>query len=157
MFVKRKDNTIDKPTNLWGAELKNVILDSDPILYRDLLDEQYLDKFAKKYPKMYAFWLLTSNCGRWTFLVFVWALVIALKFGFIYSQSRFIYFGDITLYEWWHPYYLSFVTMSTLGMASVEPVTTAAAIWHTMENIIGYALLGYAIAVFGSKFARRSA
>ena len=47
--------------------------------------------------------------------------------------------------------------MTTLGMASVEPVTTGAAFWHTIENILGYGFLGYAIAVLGSKFTRRSA
>jgi len=157
LFFKSNPQLNNNPTDITGAELKKVKLESDPVLYRELLDEQWLDRFAEKHKILYPFWLLTSNCGRWTFLIFVWAFVIAIIFGFIFSHSRFIYFGNVISHEWWHPFYLSFVTMTILGMASVEPVTTAAAVLHTIENIVGYALLGYAIAVFGSKFTRRSA
>ncbi|MFC1541576.1 pentapeptide repeat-containing protein [Candidatus Latescibacterota bacterium] len=147
----------DRPTILTGAELKNVKLDEDPILYRKLLDEQYLDAFAKNHKVLYPFWLLTSNCGRSTSLVFFWALFITILFGFIYSLNDYIYFGELTGHVWWYPYYFSFVTITTLGMSSVEPVSFWGAFWHTIENIFGYGLLGYAIAVLGSKFTRRSA
>ena len=55
------------------------------------------------------------------------------------------------------PYYLSFVTMTTLGVASVDIANPAAFWWHTAQNIIGFLLLGYLVAVIGSKFTRRSA
>jgi|GEM_PF-6290333 uncharacterized protein YjbI with pentapeptide repeats len=157
LFSKSKNLKADTPTVLTGAELQKVKLDLDPILFRKLLDEQYLDKFAENHKWLYPFWLLSSNCGRWTSLVFGWAFVLALLFGIIYSQCNFIYFSELTYHDWWHPYYFSFVTMTTLGMSSVEPVSGWAAFWHTVENVIGFWLLGYAIAVLGSKFTRRSA
>jgi len=52
---------------------------------------------------------------------------------------------------------MSFVTMTTLGLASAEPVNDAAFWWHTAQNIFGYIWLGYLIAVLGSKLTRRSA
>ena len=121
-----------KATSLNNAQLKNVKLDGDPILYRNLLDEQYLDSFADKYPKMYAFWLLTSNCGRSLSLLLLETLLIAIIFGFIYQQFDFVYNFKEEL-QWWHSYYFSFVTMTTLGMASVEPNSIAAAICHTLK------------------------
>jgi len=59
--------------------------------------------------------------------------------------------------SWWRPYYLSFVTMTTLGVASIEPGNGWAAFAHTVQNVIGYGWLGYLIAVLGAKFTRRSA
>ena len=166
-----------KPTNLYGAELKNVKLDSDPVLYRELLDEQYLDKFAEKHKIIYPLWLFTSNCGRWTFLVFIWTFILGIMFGFVfYNFSYPSFFPDWAWLEtlldkidpvfryngdpqklWWQPFYLSFVTMTTLGLASAEPINDAGFWWHTLQNITGYVLLGYLIAVLGSKFTRRSA
>ncbi len=143
-----------EPTKFLGAELKNIRLDSDPILYRDLLDEQYLDKFEEKHPLIYAFWLFSSNCGRSVTLLAVWSLVIALLFGNIYSHLDFNY---QTAVEWWRPYYLSFVTMTTLGVSSIEPGNFQAALAHTIQNVIGYGWLGYLISVLGAKFTRRSA
>ena len=56
-----KEVSVLEPTKLKGAYFKNAKLDSDPILYRNILDEQYLDKIAKKRKFFYSFWLLTSN------------------------------------------------------------------------------------------------
>ena len=149
---------LSSTTILDGAELKNVKLDSDPVMYRELLDEQYLDRFAEKHPYLYPFWLLTSNCGRSISLVFLWSLLVIVLFGFIYSPL-YLKYSSLTVDKicWWHPFYFSFVTMTTLGMASVEPGNFWAAFWHTLQNLFGYVWLGYLIAVLGSKLTRRSA
>ena len=55
------------------------------------------------------------------------------------------------------PIYLSFVTMTTLGVATVEPMNSFGYIWHIFQNLVGYVLLGYLVAVLGSKLTRRSA
>ncbi|MCE5249977.1 pentapeptide repeat-containing protein [bacterium] len=158
ILKKADDKPPDRLTLFDGAELKNVKLDSDPILYRDLLDEQYLDQFELKHKVMYPFWLVTSNCGRSASLVFLWSLVIIVFFGFIFSKTDFLYITySVGEPPCWYPYYFSAVTMTTLGLASVEPNTFGAALWHTFENIIGYMWLGYLIAVLGAKFTRRSA
>ena len=165
------DNAL-KPTNLTGAEIKNVRLDSDPVLYRDLLDEQYLDRFAGKHKIMYPFWLCTSNCGRSIALVLLWSLLFSVVFGLIYADfvcpswfpfrnffdsidPRFTYQGQPQT-RVWQPFYLSFVTMTTLGLASSEPSNWFGYFWHTAQNFFGYIWLGYLIAVLGSKLTRRS-
>ena len=149
---------IEKPIDLTGAEIKNVKLDSDPVMYRELLDEQYLDRFAVKHPYIYAFWLLTSNCGRWIWLVLAWSVVIGLLFGFVYSHVPVSYTSvTVDQIRWWHPYYFSFVTMTTLGVATIEPMGGLASLVHTVQNVFGYIWLGYLIAVLGSKLTRRSA
>lgn len=162
-------------TKLRGAEITKMNLEGDPILYRDLLDEQYLDEFAEKHKFLYPFWLLTSNCGRWTSLVFGWAMIVGVLFAFVFSDFSsptwlptclrdlldlfdpyFTYNGKPQT-MWWQPFYLSFVTMTTLGLASAEPANTAAFLWHLAQNLIGYVLFGYLISVLGSKLTRRSA
>lgn len=152
LLLKKKDFPF--LTVLTGADIKNCKLDTDPVLYRELLDEQFLDKFAEKHKILYPFWLLTSNCGRSLSLVLLWSFFIAIIFGFIFIPLDFKHSGTTQL---WHPFYFSFVTMTTLGLASVEPVSFWAALWHIFESVIGYLLLGYAISVLGSKLTRRSA
>ena len=163
-----------EPTNLAGAEIKQVRLDSDPVLYRDLLDEQYLDRFAGKHSIMYPFWLWSSNCGRSIKLILFWTFILSVAFGFVYADfvslscfpniltnsldfidPRFSYQGEPQT-RLWQPFYLSFVTMTTLGLASAEPSNSAGYWWHTFQNFSGYIWLGYLIAVVGSKFTRRS-
>ena len=149
-----KNEIFLKPTNFNGADVRNVKLDSDPVLYKELLDEQYLDKFSKKHKILYSFWLLRSNCGRSLSLVLIWSFILAVIFGFVFIPLDFQHSGTT---QWWHSFYLSFVTITTLGLSSVEPISFWAAFWHTVENIIGYLWLGYAISVLGSKLTRRSA
>ncbi len=186
-FVRRLfSKATDKPdlknaTKLVSTQLKNVKLDGDPILYRKLLDEQYLDSFAKEHMKVYPFWLLTSDCGRLVFSLFVWILFIGILFGVVFSdyssqwlngfpqlfkdpiQNTLNYFDPKFTYNgqpqsmWWQPFYLSFATMTTLGLASAEPSNDVGFWWHTFQNLFGYVLLGYLIAVLGSKLTRRSA
>lgn len=172
IFKKTDTKSPECPTLLEGAELKNVKLDSDPVLYRELLDEQYLDRFSKRYHKTYIFWLLTSDCGRNIPMLFGWSIFIGILFGLVFADfsspelfpgflrdfldiidPKFLY----NSFAWWKPFYLSFVTMTTLGVASVEPANDAAFWWHTAQNLFGYVWLGYLIAVLGSKLTRRSA
>ena len=162
------------PTVLTGSSLKGVMLDYDPVLYRELLDEQYLDRFAEKHKILYPFWLLSSNCGRTVSLLFVWTLVIGLLIGLVFADfnspgwlpnfmrnildivdPEFCY-NSMPQTTLWQPLYLSFVTMTTLGVATAEPVNHAAYWWHTGQNLLGYVMLGYLIAVLGSKLTRRS-
>ena len=70
-FIKTHIISHKRPTLFAGCELKNVKLDSDPVLYRELLDEQYLDRFAERHKILYPFWIITSNCGRSVSLVFL--------------------------------------------------------------------------------------
>lgn len=163
-----------RPTLLEGAELKNVRLDSDPVMYRELLDEQYLDRMAEKHPKFYKFWLLTSNCGRSVWLLIAWSLFLALCFGLIYADlsspswfpgwlQRFLaridpkFEGFDLKARFWDPIYMSFVTMTTLGWSGVKPDNQAGYWWHTAQNLFGYIWLGYLVSVLGSKLTRRSA
>jgi len=164
------------PTLVEGAEIKNVRLNSDPIMYRDLLDEQYLDRYAEKHKIIYTFWLLISNCGRSPRPIAIIALLTGFFFGAIYAgypyphwlpeclwlkelliswKPEFIYNNEIAAY-WWRPYYTSFTTLTTLGWASAEPANTPAFVFHTVENLVSYVLLGCIIAVLGDLLTRRS-
>lgn len=160
-------------TNLYGAEIKNCLMSGSPVTYRTLLDEQYLDDFAVRHKYLYSFWLVTSNCGRSFLLVFLWSLLIALSFGLVYATFQAPYWlpsclqaalafidpqfeGLIGTSPWWKSFYMSFVTMTTLGWSSVEPANTAGFWWHTAQNLFGYIWLGYLIAVLGDKLTRRS-
>ncbi len=168
-----KDISRFRPTILKGADLTGIKLGTSPTLRRKLLDEVYLEEFAEHHPVFYHLWLWTSNCGRSPVLVGLWAGLIGIFFGFAFAhypypsflpdwawlqnifvvnQPMFDFIGD----EWWRPYYHSITTLTTLGWGSVEPKTTAGFWWHTAENIMGYLMLGYLIAVIGDLLTRRS-
>lgn len=169
-----KDISRFRPTLLAGADLSGIKLGSSPTMRRKLLDEVYLEDFAGHHRIFYPLWLWTSNCGRSPVLVGLWAGLIGVFFGFAFAhypwpsflpdwawlqgffvvnQPMFDFIGD----EWWRPYYHSITTLTTLGWGSVEPKTTAGFWWHTAENIMGYLMLGYLIAVIGDLLTRRSA
>ena len=168
----RLDPEKHRATELMGADIRNAKLYSDPVLFRQLLDEQYLDVFAEKRPFWYVVWLWTSSCGRSPLTVGFWSLVIGLFFGAVFGYYPFPDYAwlkwlkgvlviDSPMFnfsdsEWWRPYYHSFTTLTTLGGAGAEPLTATGFWWHTLENVIGYVMLGYLIAVMGDLLTRRS-
>jgi len=173
-----KDYSKRRPTIIKGADFRNVNLTADPLLYRELLDEQWLDRFAADSWRkpLYWFWLWTSNCGRSFGLVFLVAVLAGFVFGAVFADyhsprwfpgwlqnllaaidPRFRYQDIPPGLDGWWPYYMSFVTMTSLGWASAQPVNKTGMVWHTILNLIGYALLGYFVSVLGAKLARRSA
>ena len=162
-----------RPTIFKGADLTGIKLGSSPTMHRKLLDEVYLEDFAEHHKYLYYFWLWTSNCGRSPALVFLWSIILGCMFGFAFAhypypsflpdwawlqsvlvidKPMFIFDGP----EWWRPFYHSFTTLTTLGWASANPNSTAGFWWHTAENILGYVMLGYLIAVIGDLLTRRS-
>ncbi len=167
-----KDISRFRPTLLAGADLSGIKLGSSPTMRRKLLDEVYLEDFAKNHSFFYPLWLWTSNCGRSPVLVGGWALLIGVIFGAIFAyypyigpdwaclkdllvidKPMFVFRGD----DWWRPYYHSFTTLTTLGWGSAEPNSTTGFWWHTFENIGSYVMLGYLVAVTGDLLTRRSA
>jgi len=52
-------------------------------------------------------------------------------------------------------FYYSVVTFTTLGFGDIIPQNSTAAIWVTIEVILGYIMLGGLITIFASKLSRR--
>jgi uncharacterized protein YjbI with pentapeptide repeats len=158
-----------KPTLVHGSKLRNAKMDAYPVLFRTLLDEQYLEDFASKHKYWYFLWLISSNCGRSVSLLFAWSFLFTICFGLIYapifSPSWFpIWLQNILssidpkfdgLHEgstFWEPFYLSITTLFSFGFTQAAPSNSAAYFWHTYEIIVGFFL----ILAFGSMFKSRS-
>jgi hypothetical protein len=120
---------------------------------QDFLEEYLETKWGKK---IYIIWWLFADCGRSLSRWAGWSLLLALSFAFIYwtlgpnsFNTQHLDFNLITLF------YYSVVTFTTLGFGDIIPRTTTAAMWVTVEVILGYIMLGGLITIFASKLSRR--
>lgn len=129
----------------------------------------------KKYKSwiLYLLWSITSDCGRSFSLWFLLSLLFIALFGIAYAgysvagwlpESWANFLIDIapsidiqdrpsTKYT---PYYISFITLTSLGFGDVVPKNLPGEIWLTIEGIFGFIMLGGLISIFASKVTRRS-
>jgi len=123
-----------------------------------LQDQDFLEEFleTKWGKKVFVTWWIFADCGRSLSRWAGWSLLLALLFAFIYwtlgpqsFNTQHLNFNLITLF------YYSVVTFTTLGFGDIIPRTTTAAMWVTMEVILGYIMLGGLITIFASKLSRR--
>jgi hypothetical protein len=123
-----------------------------------LQDQDFLEEFleTKWGKKIYIIWWIFADCGRSLSRWAGWSLLLALMFAFIYwslgpqsFKTEHLDFDFITLF------YYSVVTFTTLGFGDIIPKTTTAAMWVTLEVILGYIMLGGLITIFASKLSRR--
>ena len=124
-----------------------------PIIARTISDDNYLMRFKIKYPKLFFFWWLFSDCGR---SIFRWAfcsMIFAFLFGLIYSNITLAFRSPPNVFT---PFYYSIVTFTTLGFGDVIPTNFWGEFWVTLEVILGYLMLGGLISIFANKIARRS-
>jgi len=123
-----------------------------------LQDQDFLEEFleTKWGKKVFVTWWIFADCGRSLSRWAGWSLLLAILFAFIYwtlgpqsFNTQHLNFNLITLF------YYSVVTFTTLGFGDIIPRTTTAAMWVTMEVILGYIMLGGLITIFASKLSRR--
>ena len=123
-----------------------------------LQDQDFLEEFleTKWGKKVFVTWWIFADCGRSLSRWAGWSLLLALLFAFIYwtlgpqsFNTQHLNFNLITLF------YYSVVTFTTLGFGDIIPRTTTAAMWVTIEVILGYVMLGGLITIFASKLSRR--
>lgn len=123
-----------------------------------LQDQDFLEEFMeKKWGKIIFFiWWLFADCGRSLGRWAGWSLALALLFAFLFSflgpksfDTQHLNFSFLTMF------YYSVVTFTTLGFGDIIPRTSTAAMFVTVEVILGYVMLGGLITIFASKLSRR--
>ncbi|MBI3092418.1 MAG: pentapeptide repeat-containing protein [Candidatus Tectomicrobia bacterium] len=119
-------------------------------------------------------WGVTSDYGRNFKRWCATEAVIALIFGFLYSNLGFTHWferwpdlqswlrevGDPCIViqsakTWFTPWYFSVVTFTTLGFGDIRPCNLSGQLFVTLEVVIGYLMLGGMVSIFANKFARR--
>jgi len=123
-----------------------------------LQDQDFLEEFLDaKWGKRFFFtWWLFADCGRsllrwagWSFLLAIFFAVIYWHLGPDSFNTQYLEFNLLTMF------YYSVVTFTTLGFGDIIPKTSVAALWVTLEVILGYIMLGGLITIFASKLSRR--
>lgn len=135
-------------TTCYGSQRFKLFLQDQDFL------EEYLEPTWGKI--IFIIWWLFADCGRSLGRWAGWSLILAMLFALIYwllgphaFETRHLNFNLLTLF------YYSVVTFTTLGFGDIIPKTTTAAMWVTVEVIIGYIMLGGLITIFASKLSRR--
>jgi hypothetical protein len=135
-------------TTCYGSQRFKLFLQDQDFL------EEYLEPAWGKI--IFIFWWLFADCGRSLGRWAGWSLLLAMIFAFIYRllgphsfDTQHLEFNLFTLF------YYSVVTFTTLGFGDIIPKTTTAAMWVTVEVVLGYIMLGGLITIFASKLSRR--
>jgi hypothetical protein len=141
----------------------------DQDFIEELKEESRLGRF------FYWLWLVSTDCGRSFWPLFLWFFFVCFVFGAAYSdrgipaclswlpsplQNLLIVIDPRIEFKhtasWFSPYYFSVVTLTTLGFGDITPVNTAGQIFVALEVLLGYAILGLLISILANKVARRS-
>ncbi|THB63470.1 MAG: hypothetical protein D6E12_16920 [Desulfovibrio sp.] len=124
---------------------------------QEFIEEVRGDREQARYWLIYLPWLVSSDCGRSLGLWAMWSLLLAAAFGYKFWLMGPGHF-DVARLEFTLStmVYYSIVTFTTLGFGDIVPTTSKAAMWVTIEVIVGYVMLGGLIAIFSNKLARRS-
>ena len=107
----------------------------------------------------YFFWKCSSDCGRSSLIWFLWSIIIAGFFSWVYSYhlggSQGWFTKDLKLFD---AVYFSVITFTTLGFGDVTPNlgNPIAQGWVMAEVVLGYIMLGGLLAIFTNKIARRA-
>ncbi|MBW2408468.1 MAG: pentapeptide repeat-containing protein [Deltaproteobacteria bacterium] len=135
-------------TTCYGSQMFKLFLQDQDFL------EEFLDKPWGK--QVFIIWWLFADCGRSLVRWAGWSLLLACCFAAIFwtlgpkaFDTQHLNFGFITMF------YYSVVTFTTLGFGDIIPKTSTAALWVTLEVILGYVMLGGLITIFASKLSRR--
>jgi hypothetical protein len=105
---------------------------------------------------LYAVWLLFSDCGRSLSLWLSWAVVIALLFALgFYGLGEPAFAREGLPWSFGATVYHSVVTLTTLGVGSLKPLTLEAAWWVMAEVALGYLMLAGLVSIMFAKLARR--
>ena len=130
---------------------------SNEIFKRTAQNRSFLEEYKIKYPKRYWFWKASCDCGNSLFLWMMWSLITALLFALLFWRLGDSHFdtGSHLKPSFLSMTYYSIVTFTTLGFGDITPKTSLAALFVTIEVVIGYLMLGGLIAIFSTKFVRK--
>jgi uncharacterized protein YjbI with pentapeptide repeats len=121
-------------------------------------DQDFIEELRSsrlRFP-LYAVWLLFSDCGRSLSLWLSWAVVIALLFALgFYGLGEPAFAREGLPWSFGATVYHSVVTLTTLGVGSLKPLTLEAAWWVMAEVALGYLMLAGLVSIMFAKLARR--
>jgi len=121
-------------------------------------DQDFIEEFRSsrlRFP-IYVIWMLVSDCGRSLSLWLSWAVVLAFLFA-----SKFYTLGEAAFSRDGLPWgfgatvYHSVLTLTTLGVGHLRPLTMEAAWWVMAEVMIGYLMLAGLISILFGRLGRR--
>ena len=145
---------------------------ANPFFKRYVADQQFTRAFNQANPVLARLWRWSSDYGRSLGLWAFWSIFFAFLFALAYMplptwtpawmqsfapqfhQSTGAYSGEPLTF--WHCFYFSVVTFTTLGFGDIVADNTAARLLVTLEVIFGYMMLGGLISIFSNKLASRS-
>jgi hypothetical protein len=139
----------------FGTDIRDINFAGAYRLRRHVIDENYLWEFrtsSRLSAYVYSVWKITSDCGRSLLRWCSWIVALALLFAWLYSVVG-VDFGPNE--SWIAPFYLSVVTLTTLGYGDMVPITSAARIVAMVQVSLGYVMLGGLLSIFANKMARR--
>lgn len=141
------------------------------IFVRDAQDQDYLDTVEHKIeltpsPRLraikrflFSLWKLIDY-GRSLSKPFIYALILATIFGFVYFLDILLEWGlmdySSSAQSWFSPFYYSIVTYTTLGFGDITPQHWIGEIIVVAEVILGYATLGLLLSILANRVARQS-
>lgn len=156
----------DKKTSFLRADIRNIDWSKNPLLKRDIEDQQFLHAYKEKpqkrlwhkvWHRVWRFlWWMTCDYGQNFWLWLAWSLGLAFFFGSLYGGHDLIKPNSDVLFNPFTPFYYSIVTFTTLGFGDVIPANLNGQIAVTAEVLLGYVMLGGLISIFANKLARRS-
>jgi len=136
----------------------------NPILKRDIEDQQYIDALEVKLDAtlggkiVFTLWRVI-DFGRSFSRVALGACFLSVLFGAIFWTGRWKQWGLLDYSEsadtWFTPFYYSLITYTTLGFGDVTPAGWIGELIVVVEVVLGYVTLGLLIAVLANKVARR--
>ena len=141
------------------------------IFVRDAQDQDYLDTVEHNIelipsPRKRSFRRLMFvawkqiDYGRSLVKPFIYALILATVFGFIYFLDIVLEWGLMdysgSAQSWFSPFYYSIVTYTTLGFGDITPRHWIGEIIVVAEVILGYATLGLLLSILANRVARQS-
>lgn len=106
---------------------------------------------------LYSLWNVTADCGRTPWLWMLWSVLTPLVFA-----VRFFDLGEEAFnigYGVWTKKTVLFYSIDnfvSLGIGGMQPVTTSAIFWMTLEGIAGLVMVAGLISILVNKIARRS-
>lgn len=106
---------------------------------------------------LYSLWNVTADCGRTPLALLLWSILTPLVFSKIfYDLGREAF--NIGYGEWCYKTVLfySIDNFVSLGIGGMQPVTTAAIIYMTLEGIFGLVMVAGLVSILINMIARRS-
>ena len=143
----------------------------NPIFIRDAKDQDYLDTVEhnieltpsprkRSYKRLMFLAWKQIDYGRSLVKPFIYALILATLFGFIYFLDIVLEWGLIdyssSAQSWFSPFYYSIVTYTTLGFGDITPQHWIGEIIVVAEVVLGYTTLGLLLSILANRVARQS-